>query len=526
MANILQWQGFNDAGALSVVHLSYPELFGGGIRTIHSHSPPVEDSPPAKGSDVSPVPQTESPKSEFPQLPQPEVLEEFYPKLPQEPTDVKTEAEATQVVVPDLPLAAFGPILPLPPKPVAPPDTQPYSSPREHLDELLDVVAAQATRSIADAWDTGKLSQPALDARPYEREVFALGGGRAQSAQDHLEAAHRRVDTTTQKLTNRQLASLARGDTLPFIELNREFGLSQTAARILLAVAAPALRGEIARLYGIIANDEARPVCDRQLIQIVLAGDNRNARHEVAAELTEDAPLIRNALILETRATNDHYLFAPLSVDPVLLARLRGDDLLRGAGRLTDVFAGTAADLQRLALPQALKRDVVVALAQPLGASTALRLAIRGRPGTGRRTLLVALAARANQPLAVIHADRMAKSLRVAAEVLRIELRRARMRGAIPCISGLEHLDIEGAEGKQHLHSVLQEHPGPITFRTTPSTGSPLTPDTCLLLSLRKTKPSGSLFGKNPANVMGFVSTVRPSSQRGFVLAQGRLRPS
>ena len=60
----------------------------------------------------------------------------------------------------------------------------------------------------------------------------------------------------------------------------------------LFLIAGPSLWGELARLYGILGNDEQRPLVDEQLLIQILEG--QIGRHEVARELDRDAPLLRN----------------------------------------------------------------------------------------------------------------------------------------------------------------------------------------------------------------------------------------
>src|SRR5207245_1920411 len=116
------------------------------------------------------------------------------------------------------------------------------------------------------------------------------------------------------------------------------------------------------------------------------------SRHDITAELAPRAPLSRYGVIaIETSRARP---FAALAVDPVVLARLRGEQ-----AELGDAIVVRAADreLEALELADGVIDRALVALA-PAGASP-LRLVVRGRPGTGRRTLLAALAREANREL-------------------------------------------------------------------------------------------------------------------------------
>src|SRR5690606_4763310 len=137
-----------------------------------------------------------------------------------------------------------------------------------------------------------RLSLPNQDPRPFQREVMALVGNRLGAAVELLQQADARVEEVARRVGRRVQATLAAGRSLPLVELAVEFGLSDAAVKVLAVVAAPALRGEIARLYGVLANDEGRPICDRYLVELILAGQNWRRRNQVAAELEADAPLL------------------------------------------------------------------------------------------------------------------------------------------------------------------------------------------------------------------------------------------
>ncbi len=458
--------GFGDDDALSVLHVPYTDIFaGGGNLSVDRHSMArrhaIKMAPPTEieGFDaISPLPPGKGAMADT-------------PEETSEPV-----RDTGPFTVPQVPLVALG-VAARPSVSEAASDAPPYSSVREHLDDLLDLIAARAARAIADAWDSGRLSLPALDSRPFEREVNALVGMRAANAPEELALAEKQLTIITQRLARRQEASLAANLALPFLDIVAQFRLSPVAAQALLVVAAPALRGEIARLYGVLANDENRPICDRHLVQLVLPRDDRTLRHAVASELASDAALIKYGLVRVLQAQNDQYLFAPLTVDPVLLARLRGDPLASSsAGEVASLRRAEPDSLETLAVPERLKRDLVIALAAPPVDDRAVRLVIRGRPGAGRRTLLAALAARSGIPLSVIDAERLPRGGRALSSRLRIELHRAGLRGALACVSGLEALDGSDAETIEHLREVFRSHPGPVTFRTTPEFKPPLDP--------------------------------------------------
>jgi len=326
---------------------------------------------------------------------------------------------AAPVIIPDLPPRAFGED-PTPVQVLARSDVPPYDSAREHMDELIDVVAARVARAIAEAWNSGRLSSPIEDRRPFEREVLAILGKSGEYAPDLLADAEARLLRDSQRAAARAAATVAAGRSLPFIELSRELGLSPTAAKILLVVIAPDVRGEIARLYGVLANDEHRPVVDRYLIELLLASNDPRIRSEIASELAPDAPLIRFGLV---RYDGDSPLFAALSAEPVLIDRLRGRETGSASG--VTVMRGMVRSFEELRLPPEIKRDLVLALAEPRPADAPLRLVIRGRRGAGRHSVIAALAARVGRRIAAIDAHRLPRNASRLALGLRTELARA-----------------------------------------------------------------------------------------------------
>ena len=148
-------------------------------------------------------------------------------------------------------------------------------------------------------------------------------------------------------------------------------------------------------------------------------------RAEIASELAPDAPLIRFGLV---RHDGDSPLFAALSADPVLVEHLRG----REAGSASGVAAmrGATRTFAELHLPAEVKRDLVLALAEPRPFDAPLRLVLRGRRGAGRHSAIAALAERVGRRVAAIDAHRLPRNASRLAAGLRVELVRARWSAA------------------------------------------------------------------------------------------------
>ena len=377
------------------------------------------------------------------------------------------------VEVPDvLPLALGAP--PPPPAEAARPtgDTAPYESGRAHLDNLLDIVAARTAVVIADAWNSGRLSQTNATRRPHELEVEALLGGSGGFAPDKLAAAKQRLTQREQEAARRAQASASAGVRLPFPTLLRELGLSPIAAQVLLVVAAPMIRGEIARLYGVLSNDPARPLVDRFLVEQIIAGDRGPLRDEIARELSPDSLLVRHGLIFVEAAPAS--IFAKLYVPDALIDRLRG----LPPTRTDDLAQVRRADtpLDELFIPIEVKRKVVLALAEAPPPHAPLRLVLRGRRGSGRHSLIAALASRLDREIVAIDTARLPHARRELVAGLRGSLIRASLHGLVPVLSGLEQIEPTDVDIRDAVRQVLRTHPGPICIRTSPESNLPIDP--------------------------------------------------
>lgn len=445
-----------------IVHSPYTDFLALARRS----EPPVEDA------DADAAHPTDEAHAE---APPDDVVDTDTPALPADAADAPRLIEeiavpGSPVIIPDLLPCAFGDD-PAPAPVAARTDVPAYDSAREHMDELIDVIAARVARAIAEAWNSGLLSSPIEDRRPFEREVMAILGRSGEYAPDVLEEAEARLAHSAQRAAARTAATIAAGGSLPFVDISRELGLSPTAAKVLLVVIAPHVRGEMARLYGVLANDEHRPLVDRFLIEMLLASNDPRMRAEIASELAPDAPLIRFGLV---QHDGDSPLFAALTADPVLVDRLRGRE--SGSPSGVTVMRGATRSFDELHLPDEIKRDLVLALAEPRSRDEPLRLVIRGRRGAGRHSVIAALADRVGRRIAAIDAHRLPRNARRLALGLRIELSRALVRRAVPVVSGLETIDAADPESQEAIQSVLRNYPGPIVIRATPEGSLPIEP--------------------------------------------------
>ncbi len=346
----------------------------------------------------------------------------------------------------------------LQPRPVRPWASRPEAL--AELDREVRSVTLWTLRAIACAWDSRRLGYGNEGAHPFEHEVAALVGMNGGFAADYIASARDALAAHEE-----QLAALPahRGPTMPLAELAEELGLSGAALDILLVIAAPAIHGEVARLYGILANDPGRAIVDQLLVEQVLAG--RVNRHDVAAELHPRAPLVALGIV-EMRSSRPRP-FTGLEIDAVILARLRGEPPELGA---TPTLRTADRDLASLELAPGVVVAAVDALAR---AGRPARIAVRGRAGTGRRTLLAAIAREANRALGVIDTAQLPRDADRFGRALQLALRRTQLAGLLPVVRGIDEVVFDERDGADLAHEVLAGHPGPIAVISPPGVSPP-----------------------------------------------------
>ncbi|MBX3157756.1 MAG: ATP-binding protein [Deltaproteobacteria bacterium] len=335
------------------------------------------------------------------------------------------------------------------------------------LDQRIRSVRLRAVRAIAAAWNTRRLGYGDEGAHPFEHEVAALAGSNSGFATDYLAVSQRAVSDHAAELA----ASRSTEGLTPIDALVEEFGLSVLAVDMLLVIAAPAIDGNIARLYSILANDPSRSVVDELLVEHVLDANN----HEIATELHAHSPLLRFGLVHPR--TSRARPFTSLEVDPVVLARLRCETPHLGAAVATRVADRELADLDVAPGVLASALDALTRTPRPA------RLAVRGRAGTGRRTLLASLAAQARRALGVIDATVLPREAARFAEALRDALRRVQLAGMFPVVHGLEDVVLGEQTGTDLARDVLSMHPGAVVV-TCPHTTNPPFTGRCAVIDL------------------------------------------
>ena len=346
------------------------------------------------------------------------------------------------------------------------------------LEETRLVLAAQrelalsmAALAIARGWDEGRIAFPNASALPFRSEVEGVVGTLRGLATEDVAEAARRAEVAT---ADADAAETSIAPHLsPLAALVDEVGLSPIARDILLVVAAPVVWGELARLYGVLSNDEARALCDEQLVVTVLA--ERATPYDIAAALDPDAPLIRYGLIRVGPGVGRPFM--PLSVDRVVLKLLRGGSPV---SELAPTVRPRAANrtLAELRIRTKVKDLAVHDLER---ARAPLRIAVRGRMGSGRHTLLATIAATARRELGVIDASMMIRDARARTDELRIALERAHVAGLLPCVDGLDLIGSDDIVAREQVREVLRRHPGPLAVRLGWEAQPPLDPGHVLI---------------------------------------------
>ena len=325
------------------------------------------------------------------------------------------------------------------------------------LDRQRAFVSSATGLAIAMGWDSGSISFSAVGKLPHRDEVHGLVGSSAGGvAEDELATAQQRYRDAERTLRFFEIALGQRQH--PLTALANELGLSAAARAIIMVVAAPALWGEMAKLFTVLANDEARTTCDELLVCQILA--EQFDRQTLSAEFESDSPLMQLGIL---RIGDDGYFrpFLPLTIDPVVLAALRGRSPMSELESDVSVVSEACgfAELQ-------LGGDAHGRLIRELPRAAApLRIAVRGRIGAGRHTLLATIAGATHRSLGVIDAARLIRSRRSPAARLRMLLQQTHLAGLVPCVDGLESLPADELGLRDDIREVLRRHPGALFVR-------------------------------------------------------------
>lgn len=323
-----------------------------------------------------------------------------------------------------------------------------------YLDDVRSWIGALCRTAHCAAADSGRLAigDPNAPRASAELEaIIAPSTGQAREALSRARTAEQGA-----------LAELAKwsGRGVPHADVSAELGLSNTATTILMLSVAPQIWGELARAYAIVAASPNRSVVDELLISHLLEADQAT-RAVIGRELDADAPLVRSGAVELGRGPRPH---AAITVHPSIARRLAG-----AASSGDGIPAPTPIALEDFIGP----RDAIAALTHRLAhrGPSPVRVVIRGRASSGRRTLAASLAARAGRGLGVVALGGASSD---ADRTLERGLRDVSLRGDLPCVSLDDLPDDPGATAR--LRAVLDGHPGPLFVRSPVSGDVPLAP--------------------------------------------------
>jgi hypothetical protein len=355
------------------------------------------------------------------------------------------------------------------------PGVVPYENPGAHLKAVLALCRARVHLAIANEWNQGRLAFRLNETMPFQSEVAVLARGGSPTPSPATTKLQLEVESLYSELIRRTSATLAHGSTLPLVDLADEHGLDPAEVHVLLTVASPALCPDIARLYAIAANNPNRPCCDRALVRNLLGAELGEAR--LAQVLAPGATLVRLGLVELQPATN--WQFDALTVRTSLLFRLLGEPRAAVAGDLVTVRAAPM-ELERFRGPrEEIQRWLAKLDSIPHGRRD-IRLVVQGAAASGRRTLLDAVAARAQRCWGFIDATQLAALGPGAIAGLRGAIRDAVIAGVLPCVVDPEALTTD-ASTTAAVREILRAHPGPLAIVARPGAPLPVDPGACAL---------------------------------------------
>lgn len=301
---------------------------------------------------------------------------------------VQAQEWSTIAVSVDEPLLPSDPLVRL--RPVSADPAATIAETAEAIELRLQLVAARTHLAIAEAWDSGRLVKQEADRPPFESEVFGLLDVGEGYATEYLDRARVHVQAIEQMLGEAERNRSNRPT--PIEALARDFGVHAIGMVILLVLAAPRLRGEIARLYKILTASDKRPLVDEQLLVQIIG---RSFQRQIGRELDADRPLRKFGLVHVIGERPN----GAIEIDPLVVRYISNRSYEGEVDRQLEI-RHVDRDLEELELPRELIVRAMRYLAQPDPAPA--RIVVRGRTGIGRHTLIVSLAARAGRSVGIV----------------------------------------------------------------------------------------------------------------------------
>lgn len=271
------------------------------------------------------------------------------------------------------------------------------------------LVCAWAERAIANAWSCGASPERAKELRRLLTRLHGTEHGFPGQ-----------VDARAQRLAQGWRARAVEVEAAPaarvMVALERELGLSEVAADVLLVLAAIDLPewGEVAQLYRLLAElvavEPSQAPCEYLVHELL---DGTWSRAQISAELEEDAPLLAAGLV----TVSGRRPFATLTAAPAIVGRLRGRAPV------------SSVPIERVLPSRAHRLDAVPAALANLAPGSS-HVAVRGA-GHSQRAALRGLASRWGRPIAVVDAARFAELSTTSALAC---LRQLQHGGDIPAV--------------------------------------------------------------------------------------------
>ena len=198
---------------------------------------------------------------------------------------------------------------------------RPYRSPRELLDDVVNLVFDLAMRQITVYTEVGFLPRPTDEFTgtyvSFSDVRTLLEGGRPPAPEAlakvaELDAA---IAAASEHIDARLDASRAAGAPLPLDELATQLGLSPTEVRVLWVMLAVETNQRMRQLMRYLVNDAVRIHADVGLLEM-LVYQAPSLRERWVSELAPDAPLFRFRLLDQLGRGDDPFLLRPLRLVP------------------------------------------------------------------------------------------------------------------------------------------------------------------------------------------------------------------
>jgi len=330
---------------------------------------------------------------------------------------------------------------------------EPYSEPREHLDDELALIAQLVERQIVAHWALGIL--PRIKDEYSGKfvsggEVGALIAGGlppTEEGEQRLATLDKSITDHAERIEARLAANREAGKPIPFDQLRSMFGLTPTEQRALWVLVSVELSQRLRQLMRYLVNEASRVHADVGLLEMLIYSAP-STRGLMIHELATDSRLFRHRLIEHVgtaRQVEDApYLLRPLRVNRRII------ELVHGVMRLDREVAGVAElvieppPMEPLVLPQSLKDEVcklvqnaIVAADSPHPAPAVIT---SGHEGAGRKALIYGAAHQMNCAVLRISSGSLPSDPDALSRLGRSIVREAILFRAIPLFEDIQLL--------------------------------------------------------------------------------------